>query len=162
MGPLETNRLLNAFEAIALALGKIAARMPRQAAETVLDVPAADDDELDSQYGDPEIKYMLKRGQDDKHIGMRMSECGPAYLRAVYASRITYINYLLQQEVPDEKKITYAKKDAARALGWAIRKETGKPPIQAARASGDSGTPTEHEELKRNGYVADRDDEIPF
>lgn len=90
----------------------------------------ASDEELDAQYGDPEIRRDPKKWDGESHKGDHMSACPPAYLDAL----ASYLDWGAEKDeetaatTSDEaeaaKKRKYAKygrKDAALARGWARR-----------------------------------------
>ena len=87
----------------------------------------ADDADLDSQYGDPEVRRDPKDWQGSTFVGARYSQCPPDYLRSL-AGLLAW-----QARKSDEKndlasngkpRSAYLLRDAARALGWARRAET--------------------------------------
>jgi hypothetical protein len=95
---------------------------------------AATDADLDSQWGDPSVRKDPKRWTGESYEGKRYSECPPAYLLAL-------ADLLLWQAGKDEasgdatkmKYVGYKRKDAARAIGWAKRLESGwRPPASSA------------------------------
>lgn len=90
----------------------------------------ADDADLDSQWGDPGIRYGLKvkywAEQPDPFIGRRYSECSPEYLDAT-AKYLDACAYMARKDGED-KKAGYKERDAARARGWAQRKRNGWVP----------------------------------
>lgn len=113
------------------------ARAAAASAPASAGIPASDR-ELDSQYGDPEIKMVDPRDwSGDSMKGRRMSECPPEYLDML-ADRWEYFidqarEKLTTEEDADEvvalkKKIKYNTKDAARARGWAKRLRGGWTP----------------------------------
>ena len=90
-------------------------------------LPVADDRDLDSQYGDPDIKFTPKRGYNGPDFkGQRMSQATPEFLD-VYAEALQY-----SSEHPKsgrEKYATYDARNAARARGWSKRLRSGwRPP----------------------------------
>lgn len=122
----------------------------------------ASDGELDSQYGNPEVKAKDPRDwTGDTMKGRRFSECPPAYLDLV-ADRLVYFaeqaeEHMTDQQTPEteraelKKKAHYNRKDAARARGWAARLRNGWTPPAATEAF---GAPATGEPLT--------DDSIPF
>ena len=108
----------------------------------------ASDRDLDSQYGNPEVKAKDPRDWTGAVMkGRRFSECPPEYLELV-ASRLDYFadqNRELadDQQTPPEnvqellKKAKYNRIDASRARGWAQRKRNGwQPPAPEPDAFG--------------------------
>lgn len=94
----------------------------------------ADDRELDSQYGDPVVKFTPRDWTGDDYRDRRFSECPPDFLEMV-ANAFDY--FAKKAEEADEKTSTgkpvavYKRKDAARARGWAKRKrEQGWKPTE--------------------------------
>jgi propanediol dehydratase small subunit len=85
---------------------------------------AAPDSDLDGQYGNPEVKKNPPRWVGTDHVGRTLSQCEPAFLdemASFHDWRVT--------KAEDDKKAGYARKDAARARGWAARLRAGwKPP----------------------------------
>lgn len=99
----------------------------------------ASDRDMDSQYGNPEVKAKDPRDWTGITMkGKRFSECPPEYLLLV-ADRLDYFsdqNRTLaeDQQTPPEnvqellKKARYNRIDAARARGWAARLKAGWTP----------------------------------
>lgn len=85
------------------------------------EVVTASDKDLDSPHGNPEIKAKDPRDWTGPPMtGKRLSECPATYLDLL-AERYDYF----ATKDPDEKKQHYAKLDAARARGWAVRVRAG-------------------------------------
>lgn len=113
----------------------------------------ASDRDLDSKYGDPEVKAKDPRDwTGDTMKGRKFSECPPEYLDQV-ASRLDYFADQLasSQDADEQKKRRYNLIDAARARGWAARLRGGWTPPAADAAF---GAPATGEPLT--------DDSIPF
>lgn len=119
------------------ALARIAAvesGAQRRVAEQVeSEKKVADDYDLDSEWGDPKIRYGLKekhwKQQPDTHVGRRFSECEPEYLDA-FARYLDACAYMARKDggEDNEKKAKYKSRDAARARGWAARvRKNGAP-----------------------------------
>jgi hypothetical protein len=115
----------------------------------------ASDRDLDSQYGDPEVRFDPKRWTGESWKGAKFSECPPAFLECL----AEFFDWSAGKDEasgdPDlVKKAGYRRKDAARARGWA-RRNASKPqqPRQAAGLDGLPDTPT---------GGGDADDDIPF
>ena len=121
-------RIATAVERSAAVLERMekrsAARSPKE---------VADDQDLDSKYGDPEIKLRtIPREWEGQLItGCRMSECPPDYLDCLANL------YDWQAQKADEGNQTtdsgkpialYRRRDAARARGWAKRLRAGWKP----------------------------------
>jgi len=95
----------------------------------------ADDRDLDSQYGDPEVRFDLKKWPKRSFKGERFSRCDPEFLD-MYAETLDWMAGESQKKIDagstDKNEINGAKYkpvDATRARGWAAR-------------------------IRRNGYVA--------
>lgn len=90
----------------------------------------ADDRELDSQYGDPQVKFMPRDWTGDDYKGARMSEC-PAELLDMLAETFDYFARKAEEsnELTSSGKpvAPYKRKDAARARGWAKRNRVNGP-----------------------------------
>lgn len=95
---------------------------------------AADDRDLDSQYGNPEVKFNPRDWTGLSFKGRRMSECEPTFL-LMLADTLDY--FADKAEETDERTTSgkpvapYKRKDAARARGWAKRIQDGKVPASA-------------------------------
>ena len=108
--------------------------------------PAASDRDLDSQYGDPEVKTEPRDWTGDSCKGRRMSEC-PAEFLDLLAEMFDY--FADKAEAANEKasngkpKAEYNRRDAARARGWARRIRSGYKPsarpaeVESGWSSGD-------------------------
>ncbi len=104
----------------------------------------APDSELDSKFGDPEIKRdpSAKYWEGASFIGKKYSRCSADYLDAMakYKDACAYANE--KEANPDKAKfIEYDRKDAARARGWAARVREQGPRTNgcAAPKPSDSG-----------------------
>jgi len=90
----------------------------------------ADDEELDSSFGNPVVRKDPTKWDGPSYAGCRMSECPPKYLRLL-ASKFDYMAKMADEEGKtwtnkEGKQIpasTFSRKDAARARGWALRNE---------------------------------------
>lgn len=84
----------------------------------------ADDRELDSQYGDPEVKFLPRDWTGADMKGRHFSECPPEFLELL-AKSFDYFAKKAEEsgETTSSGKpvATYKRKDAARARGWAKR-----------------------------------------
>lgn len=98
----------------------------------------ADDRDLDSQYGNPEVKFNPRDWTGPSFKGARMSECDPTFL-LMLADTFDY--FADKAEENDERTsggkavAPYKRKDAARARGWAKRIQDGKVPATVATDS---------------------------
>lgn len=95
----------------------------------------APDRDLDSEWGDPEIKKDPKRWNGEPLAPIRMSEAPSDYLDVV----AEFFEWQAGEDDKKEKKDAkgrpksyYARKDAARARGWALR-NAGKDMSQVQR-----------------------------
>lgn len=121
------------LKSIDLSLRKLVVVAERKAEERVKAAqnapgPAvASDHDLDSQWGDPEVKARDPRDWTGPTMkGRRFSECPAEYLEMV-AERLDYFTSQNPGATEDDqKKIKYQKLDAARARGWAARIRAGK------------------------------------
>jgi len=163
-----------ALERIAIVLERIASVKSSGATSPVANtsqavsrnhVEPASDDDLDGQYGDPEIKYGLKekywKEQPDQFQGKHYSACTPKYLRAT-AQYKSAVAYMADKEGTEdsEKKSFYAKLDAGRAIGWAKRIEAGwKPAAKPETQTGWGGASSGGDDGYGNNAG---DDDIPF
>lgn len=94
--------------------------------------PAAPDSDLDSQYGNPPLKFAPRDWTGPSFKGRPFSECPPELLDIVASS----LDYFAQQAeekgevTPAGKPVApYKRRDAARARGWARRIRAGwRPP----------------------------------
>lgn len=105
--------------------------------------PIADDRDLDSQWGDPIVKFNPRDWTGDDCKGRHLSECPAAFLDLL-ASTFDY--FAMKAEENDERTdagkpvAQYKHKDAARARGWAKRVRDGRVPATTADTWGtDSG-----------------------
>lgn len=144
----EVRTLRKEVHALAQHLGAVE-RPARQAAGGAPAV--ATDAELDSQYGDPEIRKDPPRWDGESFKGCKMSEATPEYLDSLAGFLDWRAGKKREEaaELTDEddetkaeraKAVKYAgydEKDAARARGWARRKraEAERAEQDAARAA---------------------------
>jgi hypothetical protein len=120
-------RLVAASEAIAKSV-----RPPATPGGT-----AAGDADLDSQYGNPEVRKDPPRYQGPPCAPCRMSDGSPEWLDELasfkdwQAGKAEQTNELTTGGKP---KADYYRLDAARARGWAARIRAGKGPSHATAA----------------------------
>ena len=123
----------------------------------------ASDDDLDSQWGDPQVKHEPNANQwkGDSFKGCNFSQCPPKYLKLLAHK----LDYMAQKD--EEERRTYVnkrgetvptapfkRKDAARARGWAKRNEgLAEAPRPAATKAAD---------FDDYGALGKGDDDIPF
>jgi hypothetical protein len=100
----------------------------------------ASDEELDSEYGDPDIRAKSPRDWTGPSMtGKKYSECPAEYLDLV-AERL---DYFAEQNAADmdpeiRKKARWNRMDASRARGWAARIRAGyKPPPRPEMTEAD-------------------------
>lgn len=96
------------------------------------DEPVAEDNDLDGDYGNPEIRFdpKPKYWNGASFAGKRFSECTAEYLDAM-AKYLKACAWGARKD-GDDKKAGYKEKDAARARGWARRIRNGYKPRSAA------------------------------
>jgi hypothetical protein len=97
----------------------------------------APDSDLDSQYGDEEIKAKMPRDwTGENYTNRRMSECPPELLDML-ADRHDYFASK-NREANEKQKEGYELRSARRARGWAARKRAGwKSPTQDTTSAKD-------------------------
>ncbi len=117
---------------------------PPAPAQHVSDVPLiASDRDLDSQYGNPEVKAKDPRDwTGDTMKGYRFSECPVEYLHLV-ADRLDY--FAGREE--DPKKARYNRLDASRARGWAQRLTNGWKAPEATGFPSDNGAQVAEDDI---------------
>lgn len=110
----------------------------------------APDSDLDGQWGDPDVRKDPPRWNGPSYAGRRYSQCPPEYLD-VLASLFDWKAGKDDEKGTDEGKkyAGYARKDAARARGWAKRLRDGW--VAPSRTSTFDAVAT-----------TNPDDEIPF
>lgn len=137
---------------------KIDALAARKAAPaTIPDGGAvASEKDLDSQYGDPSIKKKdPPRWDGPSFVGKKYSECSPEYLDCLAGFLDWKAEKDAEKGTEDGNKYAgYARKDAARARGWAKRKRDGWKPAPTSNAAlfGGGG----------DDFGPPPDDDIPF
>lgn len=109
---------------------------PRQTVNAALGLPEpADAADLDGPYGDPEVRSSPRDWSGPSLIGARYSQCPPDFLRRL-ADLLAW-----QARKADEKGEAtkngrpvgdFRRRDAARALGWALRHEAARAPRRPA------------------------------
>ena len=114
----------------------------------------APDSDLDSEWGDPEIKTKDPRDWTGVPMrGRRFSECSVQYL-GMYAEFLDWMGDQSEENGQTDSKgrpvAPYKRKDAARARGWAARLRAGwTPPAEPTGFPSDVPAPV-------------TDDDIPF
>jgi hypothetical protein len=86
----------------------------------------ADDKDLDSKFGDEQVKFDPRDWTGNSCKGAPMSHCPPEYLDALAAA----FDYFAGRNAGDPKKAGYDRRSAARARGWAKRLRAGWKPAQ--------------------------------
>lgn len=79
-----------------------------------------DEDDLDSKYGNPKVKFMAKNWKGQDVTGWHFSDCPPEYLD-MHAKMLDYFAKKDSQDPAKAKDAIWRAKDAARARGWAER-----------------------------------------
>ncbi|MGA1062101.1 MAG: hypothetical protein ACO3VH_07200 [Ilumatobacteraceae bacterium] len=79
-----------------------------------------DEDDLDSKYGNPKVKFMAKNWKGQDVTGWNFSDCPPEYLD-MHAKMLDYFAKKDSQDPVKAKDAIWRAKDAARARGWAER-----------------------------------------
>lgn len=130
---VETINLLRSIDASLKQITAYIGRVSHVATDALHAV--ASDADLDGQWGNPEVRAKDPRDWTGEPMkGRRFSECPAEYLDMLAAR----FDFFATKET-DDKKIGYAKKDAARARGWAKRIRDGHvPAIVAAGAASDA------------------------
>jgi len=96
------------------------AAAPAKASSTTPHI--ADDAELDSQYGDPEVRKDPPRWKGASYVSRPFSECPADYLDMLASFRDWQADKDSEKGTEDgDKYAKYGRKDAARARGWAQR-----------------------------------------
>ena len=90
----------------------------------------ADDQELDSKYGDEPVKFDPRDYTGRSCKGLSMSQCPADFLDCLATS---YEHFARKNaDNGDPKKAGYDRRSAARARGWAKRLRGGWKPAQAS------------------------------
>jgi len=133
----------------------------------------ATDRELDSKYGDEELKYDPRGWDGPSYVGNRMSETDVEYLLFLAEGNEDYAHYLLtgpKRDDPKSKKSAgYRYKSARLARGWAKRLEDGWTPKTPRREQSQEQTENPFrkpvpaaQEPPQLAPDDDEDDSIPF
>jgi hypothetical protein len=133
----ETLALLRSIDASLKQLVAQSRGTPAAGAKAV-----APDRDLDSQWGDPELRFMPRDWTGPSFKGRKFSECPPDLLDLVAES----CDYFARKADENGEKTDkgkplsdYKRLDAARARGWAYRIRTGKH-VQTTPPGNGSGT----------------------
>jgi len=137
--------VLRSIDSSLKQLVQIAQRRQQTSAAPVNGSTIAPDSDLDSQWGDPEVKFSPRdySGTTD-YKNRRMSECSPPFLDALAAS----YDYFAQKNTLEgnmasngKPKADYDRRSAARARGWAARLRSGWKPPAVDGGFGDADWP---------------------
>lgn len=116
----------------------------------------ATDDDLDGQWGDPEVRKDPPRWKGDSFKGKKYSDCPIEFLDALAGFLDWQAGKDDEKGTDDGKKYAnYARKDAGRARGWIARLSSGWQPTTARVQKKFPGTTT-------TDALLDGDDDIPF
>jgi hypothetical protein len=115
--------------------------MAKRGGATSADGGVATDRELDSQYGNPTVKFDPKDWHGDSYKGAKFSSCPADYLDLL-AGAFDYFAEKAERtgEKTDKGKpvAEFKRKDARLARGWAKRVREGKTqPVTNGREPGD-------------------------
>lgn len=130
----------------------------------------APDSELDSQYGNPAVRFVPRNWQGEDYKGRNYSECAPEFLDMLAETLEFFGRKNDAAGTLDNKgrpKGDWDRKDAARARGWAarLRARGGRPASPPARAAAPAYAPAQPrqaalaDQLAGDGYGTD---DIPF
>jgi hypothetical protein len=163
MNAAQYEELLSMLNDIKFRLDRLSTRLgtpaesPKAAPQAQSQQPAqvfevATDDDLDGQYGNPEIRKDPPRWKGESQVGKRYSECTPEFLE-VLAGFLTWKagESDKKQETTSggQAKSYYIRKDAARARGWAARFRAG---AGAYRSTAHTSSTAAREEREASGY----------
>lgn len=152
---------------IAEAMGTSGAapRAPAATGGAGVEGEVADDADLDSEYGNPTIKFDPRERYwtGPSFVGYHFSETAPDYLDAT-AKYLDACAFMAAKESDEknQKSARYKRRDAARARGWAARlRARGEPNAMPAPAQGGGYLRRPGEEAAVLPEGASLDD-IPF
>lgn len=119
--------------------------------------------ELDSQYGDPVIKKDPPRWSGPSFVGQPYSACSAEYLEEM----AWFLEWKAgkNEEEGTEQKLKYAgyaRKDAARARGWAQRVRDGGGDAMGRALGAIAGAKQGASDFFGGGGSFDSDEDIPF
>lgn len=132
-----TQDVINILTSIDATLKSLLALSQARMAKAAPQAGVASDADLDSQYGDPEVRAKDPKDWTGEPMkGRKFSECPAEYLEMV-ADRLDY--FASDNEAKGETtKARYNRLDASRARGWAARIRAGyKPPVPEASSFGE-------------------------
>lgn len=124
-------------------------------------IPAPDSD-LNSEWGNPTIRKTPAKWSGEVVEGRQMSDLHPSTLRALAKHFASLADWHDREKHVDDKgrpKSFYSRKDAGRALGWALRLEArgGRAPARPQHREESYAPPQAPAE-----EPATSDDDIPF
>lgn len=154
---VETLALLRSIDA---SLKRLVAQQPAAPSQEV-----ADDRDLDSQYGDPVVKFNPRDWHGDSCKNLAMSQCPPEFLDLL-AQTFDYF----AKKADESHEVTasgkpvapYKRKDAARARGWALRRRNGWKPAQLEAEPEPAPEPAYNGGFDVSGFEDVTESEIPF
>jgi len=115
----------------------------------------APDSDMDSQYGDPEIRKDPPKWAGESMVGKRYSQCSADYLLSLAGFLEWKAGKNESEGTPDKIKYAgYDRRDAARCRGWARRNANG--------ASGQPAASRPADDFGREAGADESDDQIPF
>jgi hypothetical protein len=146
-----------------MLLAHLGANGARPAGKAGASGVVADDADLDSKWGDPEIKRSPPRWSGPNYDGRRFSEADPAFLDAMAG----FLDWKAGK-AEEENKVSASgnpvapliRKDAARARGWAARLRAGTP-AAAPREAPQRQVP-EWKGTPAQGDAFEGDSDLPF
>lgn len=134
---------LDVLRSIDATLKALLALAQQRATKTTTKAVAADRD-LDSKWGDPELKFNPRDWSGPSFKGRHFSECPPELLDLVAET----FDYFAKQadekhEMTDNGKpvADYKRLDASRARGWAQRMRSGKHKPPLSQGNGNNQAP---------------------
>ena len=152
----QTNKLL-------MHLGKMLRPAIERAAATAIAPPVqsnnagdphvATDRELDSEYGNPRLKFDPRNWKGDSCIGKSMSECPVEYLDMLAESLEWQANNPRKDKATGEinekdvKASKFKRLDAARARGWARRISNGFGQSPQQQSAGEQQSPPKGDDI---------------
>lgn len=177
-----------ALQALAARVEALEARLAAQPVATTSAAPApasatvsvADDYDLDSPYGDPEVRRDPPRWKGEPMAGKRYSQTSPAFLECIAG----FLEWAASQAEAKGEMTTggkprapYLRRDAARARGWRLRliadeqqqaprveTRTSSAAARAKRAAEPAKplAPARYVDVMPPDATAGIDDEMPF
>jgi hypothetical protein len=143
------------------AAAKPQAAAPAQVHQQPPAFEVATDDDLDGQYGNPEIRKDPPRWSGESYVGCRYSEAPPEYLETLAGFLMWKAGKDDEKDERDSKgnpKSKWSRLDAARARGWAQRIRGGGG---AYRSTAHTSSKEAREHREASGYQAPPQPEPP-